>query len=258
MKKAERDKLLKEIEDIDDRLYPQKGRGPSEKERKRLDKLYYRKLGEYYLKLPRVAMSVCPYCGEVLMRSIDPFGLDGPWWSEDQLVENKEPKACEHFKVMLGALKVRAGGPVEAEGNVRPGPEVPFVVPNLMELPGMVAVVGRVELETGDVAYPIAYFSDRKTRAIDLHAPWLRVEYWFRDGSGNSCWTICNDKWSFDLEPYLDEKRLRWTDMKKVFSVDDDEWPYEDLEGVKRPQLICCGEVDYLDLPTGEIVCPFE
>ena len=80
-----------------------------------------------------------------------------------------------------------------------PGPEVPFVVPNLLELPGMIAVVGRIELETGDVAYPIAYFSDKKTRATDLHATWLRSEYWFKDESGNSCWNISNDEWSFDL-----------------------------------------------------------
>ncbi|MFC1655218.1 hypothetical protein ACFL2F_05365 [Myxococcota bacterium] len=40
MKKKERDALLRELEDIDDRLYPKKGEGPSGKEYKRLDKLH--------------------------------------------------------------------------------------------------------------------------------------------------------------------------------------------------------------------------
>jgi hypothetical protein len=194
----------------------------------------------------------------VLKRSIDPFGLDGHWWAEERLVEVREPKACSHFKVLLGAMKVRAEGPVEATHNVRPGPEVPFVVPGLLKLPGMIAVVGRVELETGDVAYPIAYFSDKKTRAIDLHATWLRVEYWFKDESGNSCWNISNDEWSFELEPFLEDGSLCWTDMDTVMSVEGEEWPYKNLEGVRRPQIIYDGEVDYLDPPTGEIVCPFE
>lgn len=257
MKKKERDALLRELEDIDDRLYPKKGDGPKGKEYKRLHKLYYTKLEEYFERLPRVAMSVCPYCGEVLKRSIDPFGLDGHWWAEDRLVKVREPEACRHFKVLLGAMKVRPEDPVEATHSVRPGPDVPFVVPRLLELPGMIAVVGRVELETGDVAYPIAYFSDQKTRAIDLHATWLRVEYWFKDESGNSCWNISNDEWSFELEPFLRDKRLRWTDMNAVMTVEDEEWPY-DLDGVRRPQLIYDGEVDYAEPPTGEIVCPFE
>ena len=150
MNKAERDALLKETEDIDDQLYPKKGDGPSGKEYQRLHKLYYQKLEEYFERLPRVAMSVCPYCGQVLKRSVDPFGLDGPWWGEERLVDVREPKACRHFKVLLGAFKVRPGDPVEATHNVRPGPDVPFVVPRLLELPGMIAVVGRIELDTGD------------------------------------------------------------------------------------------------------------
>jgi hypothetical protein len=258
MKKAERDKLLKELEDIDDRLYPKKGNGPRGKEYRRLHGLYYEKLEEYFERLPRVVMSVCPYCGKALKRSIDPFGLDGHWWAQERLVNVREPEACPHFKVMLGALKVRPGDPVEATHNVQPGPDVPFVVPRLLELPGMIAVVGRIELETGDVAFPIAYFSDKKIRAVDLHATWLRSEYWFKDESGNSCWNISNDEWSFELKKFLEDKRLHWTDMKTVMTAEDEQWPYEDLEGVRRPQIIYDGEVDYLEPPTGEIVCPFE
>jgi hypothetical protein len=41
-------------------------------------------------------------------------------------------------------------------------------------------------------------------------------------------------------------------------TAEDAEWPYKDLDGARLPQLISCGEIDYLDLPTGEIVCPFE
>ena len=35
-------------------------------------------LNEYFERLPVVAMSACPFTGKPLLRSFDPFGVDGP------------------------------------------------------------------------------------------------------------------------------------------------------------------------------------
>ncbi|MBW1809385.1 MAG: hypothetical protein JRJ87_14415 [Deltaproteobacteria bacterium] len=260
--KAERNKLIKNVAKLDEQLYPSNGDGPSGKKYKETSKSYYQAIEDYFERLPRVQMSVCPYCGKAYLHSFDPFGLDGLWWHEERLVTVNEPPACEHFRLILGAYKITRTDPSEATGTVRPGPEVPFVVPDIIDLPGMRAVVGRLEMKTGDIAYPIVYFSDVKTRAIDLCAPWLKVEYWFKDEHGNSAWNISNDEWSFDLEKYIEDKRLGWVDLTakkpRVETSASRECPFVGTEGVRQPQIIYSGDHDFLELPTGEIVCPFE
>jgi len=258
----ERNDILRKCERIDKRLYPDQGDGPSGMKYKQLQNKYYSELQSYFDRLPRVRMATCPVCGAPFEHSFDPFGLDGPWWHTDRLCEVKEPANCPHFKLLLGAYELRRPAPIEAVENVQPGPEVPFVVPRLLRLPGMIAVIGELEMETGDVAYPIAYFSDQKIRACDLHASWCRVEYWFKDEHSNSCWTISNSPWDFELRPYLEDRRLRWVDKADpqlvVRSSDDGPCPYLDMNGTCLPQLFCSGERDLLELPTGEIICPFE
>jgi hypothetical protein len=259
--KAERDRLIQNVAELDEQLYPSKGDGPSGSDYKEVSRRYYKAIEDYFERLPRVQMSVCPYCAKPYMHSFDPFGLDGLWWHEERLVTVNEPAACKHFRVLLGAYKVTRKNPSEATGNVRPGPEVPFVVPDLLDLPGMRAVIGRLEMKTGDIAYPIAYFSDVKTRAIDLCASWLQVEYWFKDESGNSGWNITNDEWSFDLEKYIADGRLGWVDLaakKPRVKSSAGKCPFVGLEGVQQPQIIYTGDHDFLPAPTGELVCPFE
>lgn len=262
LKQEERCGILRQCERIEKKLYPDEGKGPGVMKARALDRAYYKKLQSYFDRLPRVRMATCPVCGAPFEHSFDPYGLDGPWWHTDRLCEVQEPAHCPHFRVLLGAYKLRRPAPAEADGDVRPGPEVPYVVPRLLELPGMIAVIGEIEMATGDTAYPIAYFSGQKIPAGALHASWGRVEYWFEDEDGNSCWTISNSPWEFDLRRYLNDKRLRWVDPKdperRVRTIDDGPCPYADLDGVCIPQLFANGERDFLELPTGEIICPFE
>src|SRR5918911_4198066 len=54
---------------------------------------------EYFERLPRLTMSCCPFCGKPLIRSFDPYGLDGLWWRPD--INTEEIPTCPHFCVLL-------------------------------------------------------------------------------------------------------------------------------------------------------------
>ena len=246
--KDERDALLAKIHELEERMDES---GIDEREYGRRKESFYEALGEYFDRLPRVVMSVCPFTGDPLKRSFDPYGLDGPWWHKDLLADIEEPRAPETFKVLLGALALGDREPEEATEEVIPGPEVPFVIPSLIGLPGMVAVVSRLEMTSGDVAYPIAYFSPEDIPQEDLHQPWLRQEFWYVDEEGEEGWTICNDVWDFELEPYLESGKLRWIqpgdeDFRLMDRESGVDCPYVGLEGERLPQSLEDGEREFL------------
>jgi hypothetical protein len=262
--KNERDEIVTRIYTIDRLLYPKDGSPqPEQQESSRLKEMYYVALGEYADRLPRVRLSRCPLCGTDLKRVFDPWGLDGPWWHAGPTVRYEEPKTCEHFMVLLGALSMNGRIPVEAVDEVQPGPAVPFVVPALLHLPGMVAVVSKTALATGDIAYPIAYFSDQEIHPRSLQQSWCRTTHWFANAAGGQSWTIANYPFDYDLQPYLEAKQLRWFDLDDpeagVKTLDAAETcPFLDLPGDRERQLIAFGERDLMGLPDGALINPFD
>lgn len=261
--RAERDELLSRAWSLDARIYPpDAAQAPHGRPAALLREAYYQALGEYADRLPRVVMSACPFTGRPLKRAFDPWGLDGPWWQQGREVEIDEPAPPPAFKVLLGALALRGRAPAEARETVIPGPEVPFVVPRLMDLPGMIAVVARLDLETGDTAYPIAYFSEEEISQTHLHQFWLQQEHWF-DLEGKSAWLIANDPWDFELGPWVRSGRLRWIEPGDPASrvVDGSagaRCPFLDLPGERQPQSIAGGQRELLELPDGTPVDPWE
>lgn len=262
--RQDRDGILARVRDANSGLRPpDSGQSPSGDDYHLLTEQLYTALGEYFDRLPRVPMSACPFCGATLKRAFDPFGFDGPWWHVDLLCEIQEPAHCEHFQVILGAVSLRDREPEEAVEEVQPGPDVPFVVPALLDLPGMVAVIGQLTLETGDRAYPIAYFSDATVDPADLHQPWCRTSFWFKNDEGEALWSISNDLWSFDLEPFLREGRVRWTDLgagspRALRATEGHSCPFTGLPGDRRPQKFIRGSRKLLGLPSGEPINPFD
>jgi hypothetical protein len=122
----------------------------------------------------------------------------------------------------------------------------------------MRAVVGRIELPSGDVAWPISYWSEEEIDPLDLHQPWLRDMYWFTDDAGSSAWSIANDVWDFDLKKWVDAGQLFRVDLEAVPPALADPAPLlVDLAGERRPQLMASGERDFLPLPDGSRVVPF-
>ena len=244
-------------------LFPDDGPPPDDREeRNRLRERYYAAIAEYSDRLPRVLMSVCPHCATPLLRSFDPYGFDGPWWPTNSVCDIEEPRACEHFQVLLGAVRLEREKPEEAGDAVKPGPDVPFVVPALLELPKMIAVVSEIVMDTGDRAYPVAYFADGEIAPVQLHQPWCREEYWFTDDEGNEGWSMANDEFDFELAPHVVSGQLRWVDLSEenpvVRPLDPEEkCPFLDLPGERKPQMFSDGEREWLGLPTGETLVPF-
>jgi hypothetical protein len=260
--RQERDDLLGRLRAIEARLYPEDGgTAPKGRAAARLQDDCDALLGEYADRLPRVVMGACPFTGALLKRSFDPYGLDGPWWWKDAPFDVEEPSAPSAFRVLLGALSLDSRVPAEVRDEVIPGPDVPFVVPRLLERDGVVAVVARLELATGDLAYPISYWSEEEIPPDELHQPWLRPELWVDDGGGGGeSWLIANDTWDFDLDRWIAADKLRWIapgSTQVLGKSSTVRCPYSGLAGDRRPQSLAAGERELLDLPDGSLVNPF-
>jgi hypothetical protein len=258
--REERDGLLGRLRELESRLFSDDPNAPVGRATARLQDNYYQVLAEYGDRLPRVTMGACPFTGAPLNLSFDPFGLDGPWWWKDCPFEIDEPKAPETYRALLGALALGGRLPAETTDEVIPGPEVPFVVPRLLGLPGMVAVIARLELATGDFAYPVSYWSTSAVPPEDLHQRWLRPELWFDDGQGEQSWLIANDPWDFDLERWIAEDKLVWLEPggKQVLGRSSGRsCPYLGLPGDRLPQSLAGSERVLLELPDGTPINPF-
>ena len=195
---------------------------------------------EYFEQLPRLTVSCCPFDGQALYRSFDAFGFDGPWWRPDAAPE--EAPACPHFCVLAGAVRLGKLTPPAGDFDVYPGPEAPYVIPRLMETPSMVAVIGEVEMENGGTAYPIAYFAERKPPPQDLTAHWPRTNYVYTTQAGDDGWRLPDDRWDFDLRPWLAEGKVRWcapaSDNTKLSSDDPERCPYLNAPGERQRRVL--------------------
>jgi len=188
---------------------------------------------EYFRRLPRVVMAICPFCAQPLHRTFDPFGLDGFWWRSD--AQPDEPAPCLHFCVVLGALHLT--GPVPPRDfDVHPGPGVPFVVSRLLKHPEMTAVVSQLPAE-GGVAYAIAYFAPRRPPVQALAASWARTNHVYTTQLGVHGWRTGGEEMDFDLGRWLASHRLRWC-TPGTNQLGEGPCPYLDLPGERTPQVI--------------------
>ena len=222
-----------------------------------------RVMAEYAERLPFVPLGRCPICDQALEYPIDLGGLDGPWWYIGDLAPYPQPDACEHFRVLLGAIDFGRREPAEAAANkeVLPGPGAPFVVPSLFDVPGMYASLYGFTMPTGDTAYAIAYFSENPVHGSMLHQPWGRRAYQVKDKQGKyESWTASTAPWDFDLAPYFDAGKLLWVapNDPTLTLHRGRPTPYDHASGVRQPQLIARGKLTLLPPPSGQPLEPFE
>lgn len=217
-------------------------------------------LAEYFDRLPVVTMSTCPFTGKPLLRSFDPFGLDGPWWQPG--VSRPAPPAPYTFCVLRGAVHLQGkkivGPPLEAAI----GPEVPYVIPRLLELGNMTAVIGELAMTPGHKVFTIAYFADPKPHAKHLTADWPDTSYTWRTLFGESGSVIPVDKWDFDLKPWITKGKVRWCapgsaneklappPPKSITGAS--ECPYLDLKGRREYLMVRGDQVWNRGLPNGD------
>lgn len=229
-------------------------------ERKKRTRELEEVLAAYFEALPRLALSRCPHCEKALYRAFDPWGLDGFWWQEELAAEIREEPACPHFQLLTGAVAFQGLPAKGGEKAAYPGPEVPYVVPRVLELSTMVAVVSCLRVEPGYRAYPVAYFAQTAPPPGSLTQSWTRRSYSFRNEAGAPSFTYDASPWDFDLVPWVDRTKVRWVapdDRNLTLRLDPREYPYTSLPGARQPLEVKGTSVRKLALPDGSKVDPF-
>lgn len=200
--------------------------------------------------LPSVPVSRCPFGGDVLQRAIDVVDLDGLYWEAERPTRPPVEEAPTSFVGLVGAL--RLGEPIAlAPFLAKPGPEVPYVRPDVLGRPGVGAVVSTLAVgpHTG---YPIAYFFDPAHGPVpdDLRMnEWGSERFRVRDGSGTWRWgTELDDEstYDYDLRPWLERGDLQWIapgDADLVLRQGAQDCPYLDLPGHRAVTRVEEGEV---------------
>lgn len=168
------------------------------------------KLPEYYFtRLPLYHLSKCPFCGTVLQHSFDPWGVNGLWWQHDEnSVIYKKHKACEHFRLLKGAVNLNNNPPIGSNySDSLIGPTKPYIIPRILRMESMIAVISSFQMTNGYIAYPIAYFSESKPPTGSLPASWTNI---MREGYGHP---DSPEYQEFNLTPWLEIGRIVWANQ---------------------------------------------
>lgn len=216
-----------------------------------MDKEIQELLRRYLEGLPVRNLSRCPFTGEKLSLAIDDLGLDGLWWNYDAPKRPKNKLPATYF-AMDGAIKL-GGAPEKAPFLCSPGPDVPFVLPWILEFVQVKAVISsiRIGLHT---AYPIFYYADPMLYGEMRVNDWGTGRYWetgsiipelFTPGQYVSI-NPDSDKYDFNLEPWIKSGKLLWIapgDESLTLHGHVSRCPYLDLPGSRRLKFIRDGKV---------------
>ncbi len=189
---------------------------------------------EYLSGLPRVPLSRCPFTGQIVLHSFDPYGIDGLWWNYDSSTRPLFEDLPATFCAITGALKLDK----EIENTsflVKPGPGVPYVIPRLLEYETIKAVLYSMHVgrHTG---YAILYFTEFPITGVKWPNHWGLSYYSEGTGDGDFRWYESYDTENtldYDLKPWIKSGKLLWI-------------TYEDKDMVLHSSLRSC---PYLDLP---------
>jgi len=168
---------------------------------------------KYLAQLEPVGVSRCPYTGEELRYPIDTVGLDGPFWDVRNPVRLPPPETPETFFGLAGAVQLTEDIPY-FPFLARPGPEVPFVLPDVLERPDVTAVVSAL-LIGSHAGFAIAYFAEPGTdhERLPTVDEWGSDRAWRRTRDQGWVWDSANvDEASYDYElaPWIEQGKLRW------------------------------------------------
>lgn len=204
---------------------------------------------ENYIRgLPVIPLSRCPFTNEVVNHSIDSFGIDGLWWNNEspQRPQEKLPKT---YFALTGALKTEQ--PIEKFLFMCcPGPEVPFVVPRLLEQPDIKAVISSIKIGK-HTAYPIFYFAQPVPENVERINEWGTDNYSYENANGDSYWDsydMLSEDYDFDLTKWIEKGKLLWTkpgDSSIALNSSVQDCPYIGLNGKKVMSYIKDGEIWY-------------
>lgn len=200
---------------------------------------------QYRSMTPVMPLSRCPFSQRLFYHSFDPYGLDGPWWNYEAPVRPAD-RAPSRFLALTGAMKL---GPVEnVPYLIKPGPDAPYVVPELLEQDGVKAVLTQIQVGA-HIAFVIVYFAETP----DDH---FTLDTW---GTDHRAYVDHKDTYHYDefmdddevsqdfiLEPWISQGKLLWVtpgDLGFDLKTGASGCPYLNIEGNRKNQIIVDGEV---------------
>lgn len=197
---------------------------------------------EYYTLLPHLTVSECPYTSKPLIRQFDPVDLDGYWWMESMRYIEEIWSDPETFRVLRWAVNLHDNTP-KCIRDVLIWPEVPYVIPRILDLPTMIMVISQTVLNSGYTVYFLSYFSLEEPAPGQLTSNWLELnEYYFTDSDGKDWWKIPNDAWDFDISSWIKKWKIRWIlpdeDTLAPVSYNPLDCPYVNIKGRDFPQVV--------------------
>jgi hypothetical protein len=211
---------------------------------------------EYLQQLPDVPIARCPHDQQVAKKHIDIFGLDGPWWETDAW--DDPPSGDEHVLTYAGAVQLERGwsgslpGPVSSP--VLLGPEVPYVIPRILDLDGMACVITSPAILPGVArVFLMTYFASPRQPAAASHQQWLRDTFYYVDAGGRH-WGVHDDEWDFDIARWVDVPgKLWWTepDDPELGLHTGADCPFVGLEGERSMQVLEHGVIRLQAPPSG-------
>lgn len=206
--------------------------------------------GRYLRMTPVIPLSRCPYSGEVTYYSIDHIGIDGPWWDYTRPLRAVSGTPVR-FHTMTGSLKLE-GDPEESAQQVRPGPERPYVIPQLLDQPGVKAVISTVKIG-GHTGYPVVYYKEDVNAQVEPARIWGMYLWQTVDRFGKLVHLEPDESdfsQDFDLTDWVDRGKLLWVkpgDTEFTLRTGVNGCPYLNVEGDTRFQIIIDGEVTHIE-----------
>ncbi|MBL1075196.1 hypothetical protein JK358_12415 [Nocardia sp. 2] len=203
----------------------------------------------YRAQLPEVSVSRCPFTGVEVRWPLDDVDLDGWFWDWDKPARRLVNPVPRTWLAMGGA--VRLAEPVTAAPFMcKPGPDAPYVIPQLLEVPEVRAVVAEVPIgrHTG---WATTYFATIRPTDIPLENTWGSQKYDVYDTGGQ--WRAWSEhrrllrEYDFELRPWLESGKLLWIapgDSGVTLREGVAECPYLDIDGERRRQRIHNGEIN--------------
>jgi hypothetical protein len=200
---------------------------------------------QYRNMTPVMPLSRCPFSLRLLYHSFDPFGLDGLWWNYEASIRPAD-RAPSRFLALTGAMNL---GDVEKVPHVvKPGPDVPYVVPELLGQKGVKAVLSQIQVGAHS-GYVIAYYAENPDEHFTLdtwgtdHRAYVDHKDTFHYDEFMDDDEISQD---FNLEPWLSQEKLLWIapgDLGFNLKTGAAGCPYLNLEGSRKNQIVLDGEV---------------
>jgi hypothetical protein len=210
----------------------------------------YREIVEQYKRgVPILPLSRCPFCQTINSFPIDTFDLDGLWWAGYEYIYQGE--RCFHYWTLSGAVSVSLPI-IYFPNNVPAGPDVPFVIPHILQHQPIRAVI--FSLPVGKhTAYPIVYYSEVKPMKVDPPFPYWR--YWSyrwtqerltKVDSGEAFYSQAYRLVDFSLAPWIEQGKVSWIapgDESMTLRSDVGGCPYLNLPGEKEFAFLQMGNI---------------